>query len=168
MNLPTFSVLQTLPPAPRSDFPDRVHAQKEAEDGGREDGEMLGGSSVWSEAVKTDARPPWKRGDFSAITQTLHPPAHKRPPNSDSNSSESFHSIGEQLALTELTPCPPRPPLPSHNPLFSSCQSPSPPIHPAHGAPMETFAESTSFPPSLPSTSLPPTGLSTRLPRQPV
>lgn len=69
---------------------------------------MLGGGSVWSEAVKTDAQPPWKRGDFTGITQTLHPPAHKRPPNSNSNSSESFHSIGEQLALTELAPCPPR------------------------------------------------------------
>lgn len=148
-------------PPPTPDSPERGG-------GGREDGEMLGGGSVWSEAVKTDAGPPWKRGDFTAITQTLHPPAHKRPPNSDSNSSESFHSIGEQLALTELMPCPPRFPLPSRNPLFSSCQSPSPPIHPAHRTPMETFAESTSFPPSLPPTSLPSTSLSTRLPRQPV
>lgn len=35
----------------------------------------------------------------------FHPPAHKRP-DSRCNSSESFHSIGEQLAVHQLAPCP--------------------------------------------------------------
>lgn len=45
------------------------------------------------------------------------------------NSSESFHSIGGQLGLTELTPCFPSSYNPSY-PLFRSCQSVSPQIIP--------------------------------------
>lgn len=45
------------------------------------------------------------------------------------NSSESFHSIGGQLGLTELTPCFPSSYNPSY-PLFPSCQSVSPQITP--------------------------------------
>lgn len=45
------------------------------------------------------------------------------------NSSESFHSTGGQLGLTELTPCFPSSYNPSY-PLFPSCQSVSPQIIP--------------------------------------
>lgn len=99
-----------------------------------------------------------KRGGLQLRSLNCFSHSHTKDPTS-SNSSESFHSIGGQLALTELTPWSP----PSHNPfysLFPSCQSVSPQFTPL----MESsgYADFSCINP-------PPTAsLSTRPPRQPV
>lgn len=126
---------------------------------GRKGGQwLLRGGWFWK-AVKTDTRE-YKNGGISPPSLKCFSRMHTKDPTS-TNSSESFHSIGEQLALTELAPCSP----PSHNPsypLFPSCQSVSPQF-----TPLMELSDYIDFSCTNPQSLLPP-GLSTRFPRQPV